>query len=127
MFTKNDDNRSKKVLFIIRRQKSQKLKIKILLNENTYYKIHEIVFAYVSEHCASFGTENSICSFLKGRGKEPACCSPGITRCYFFPFLLSLLINTYHIHGFFSAFLDKKIIQTACIYFVSYIHFSSYA
>ena len=33
--------------------KSQKLKIKVLLNE----KNRKIVFAYVTEHCAFFGTK----------------------------------------------------------------------
>ena len=38
-------------------------KLKILLNEKSK-KNHKIVFVYVSEHCASFGTKNSIWSLL---------------------------------------------------------------
>ena len=43
------------------------LGMKILLNEKTK-KYRKIAFAYVSEHCAAFGTKNSIWPVLRGDG-----------------------------------------------------------
>ena len=42
---------------VLKNLKSQTLKMRILLYENNQ-KHRKIVFAYVSEHCASFGAKN---------------------------------------------------------------------
>jgi len=49
-----------KLIFFSRKISSQKLIIKILLNKKNE---SENCFAYVSEHCASFGTKNNWATF----------------------------------------------------------------
>ena len=55
--------------------KHQKLKVTILLNENMKKMNGKNYFEYVSEHCASYGTKNSLnLATFEGRG---ACRSLG--------------------------------------------------
>ena len=47
--------------------KSQKPKVKISLNKKSFKKIGKIIFTYISEHQASFGTKkNSLWPLLEG-------------------------------------------------------------
>ena len=66
------------------------LKMKIMLNESMYLKI---VFAYVSEHCVSFGTMKILWRLLEGGSASTSLSKTGLEICNYNPnFVLSYKI-----------------------------------